>query len=218
METTKNIYQRILGVMGDVDYIQKSDKKVNNQYRFVSHDQVNSVLHPMLVKHGIAVIPTVTTLTQEGNRTAVCLNVSFVNVDNPPDKIDISAWGYGIDQSDKGPGKAVSYAYKYAMLKAFCLETGDDPDEDQQTKFEPEKKAEPIPVPALSGKVISKADAAELELLLDQCDDVFTAHMRNYLKGLKAASFEQLPVEHYKKVRDRVLRKISELEGEEAHG
>jgi hypothetical protein len=40
---------------------------------------------------------------------------------------------------DKGPGKAVSYAFKYALLKVFCLETGDDPDNDANARYEPEK-------------------------------------------------------------------------------
>jgi hypothetical protein len=42
----------------------------------------------------------------------------------------VSFFGYGIDNQDKGPGKAMSYAVKYAMLKTFCLETGDDPEKD----------------------------------------------------------------------------------------
>ena len=49
-----NIYQRIVAVMREVDYIQKSDKKVNNRYRFVSHDQVAATIHPALVKHRIS--------------------------------------------------------------------------------------------------------------------------------------------------------------------
>ena len=130
MSETKNIYQRILAVMSDVAYVQKENKKVNNQYSFVSHDQVSAVLHPVLVKHGIVVIPSVTKWQQDGNRTVADVTVSFVNADNPEDKIDVGAFGYGIDTQDKGPGKAISYATKYAMLKTFVLETGDDPERD----------------------------------------------------------------------------------------
>lgn len=139
MTDTKNIYQRILAVMAEVDYIQKGDKKAGGMYRYVSHDQVTEALHPQLVKHGIVVIPTVESMTQDGNRTAVCLSVDFINADKPEDRIAILSWGYGVDTSDKGPGKAVSYAFKYAMLKTFMLETGDDPDHDQDTKYEPKK-------------------------------------------------------------------------------
>ena len=139
-----NIYQRILGVMKDIDYIEKGSAKVNGMYRFVSHDAVTAKLHPALVKHGIVVIPSVEELKQEGNRTMVKLRVVFCNVDNPTEGIVTFHYGYGIDGNEKGPGdkgigKAVSYAFKYALLKTFCLETGDDPDNDANALYEPEK-------------------------------------------------------------------------------
>ena len=130
MEQTPNIYQRILAVMGDLNYVQKGEKTVNNQYRFVSHDAVSAAVHPLLVRHGIAVIPRVVRWAQDGNRTAVDVEVDFVNVDTPDDRFTVPCFGYGIDPQDKGPGKAVSYATKYAMLKTLVLETGDDPEKD----------------------------------------------------------------------------------------
>lgn len=128
--STKNIFQRINGVMKEVSYVQKEDKKVNNQYRFVSHDQVTAALNGPLAKHGIVILPSILELTQDGNKTVVKLEVAFVNIDNPTDQFKVIHYGYGIDPSDKGVGKAVSYACKYAMLKTFCLETGDDPERD----------------------------------------------------------------------------------------
>lgn len=177
METTKNIYQRILGVMADVSYVEKGEKKVNNQYKYVSHDQVNSVLHPAFVKHGIVVIPTVVSMNQDGNRTSVCLRTDFVNADNPNEKIDVISWGYGIDSSDKGPGKAVSYAYKYALLKTFCLETGDDPDQDQNTKYEAPKVEE------VKKEAISSKQLRVIEDLLDKCDELVVKNAEEYFQN-----------------------------------
>lgn len=140
--TEVNIYKRIVAIMGDLSYIQKGKKEVSmgpQLYRFVSHDQVASAVHPLLVKHGVAVIPTVEEIKQDTNRTSVKLAVAFVNTDNPNDHIITHHYGYGIDGGDKGPGKAISYAYKYALLKTFCLETGDDPDKDQESIHEPVK-------------------------------------------------------------------------------
>lgn len=85
------------------------------------------------------VIPTVLNWTQEGNRTTVELNVFFVNADNPQDQFVVKSIGYGVDASDKGPGKAISYAFKMASLKTFCLETGEDIDHDQKSVYEPKK-------------------------------------------------------------------------------
>jgi len=157
----KNIYQRINGVMQEVDYIQKSDKKVNNQYRFASHDQVTAALHAPMTKHGIACIPSIVEMKQDGNRTEVKLEVAFVNIDEPSDRVIVHYWGYGIDQSDKGIGKGVSYAFKYALLKTFCLETGDDPDNDANTRYEPPKPVEDLDLTDAAIDLFCKASAAE---------------------------------------------------------
>jgi hypothetical protein len=130
--TTKplNIHQRMFEVMKSVKYIQKGDRKVNGQYTFVSHDAVVEKLRPAFIENGILPIATIVNHTQEGNRSEVDIEVKFCNIDDPSDFITVNGFGYGIDNQDKGPGKAVSYAVKYCFLKTFCLETGDDPEKD----------------------------------------------------------------------------------------
>lgn len=134
--TTKNILQRINAVMQELDYLQK-ERKSGMQYSFVSHDKVTGAIRPLLVKHGIACWPAAMEVKQEGNRTQLQCKVIFASIDDPADCIEVESIGYGIDGQDKGPGKAISYAVKYAWLKTFALETGDDPDNDQHVKFEP---------------------------------------------------------------------------------
>lgn len=138
-EKVKNIHERILNVMAELDYIAKGDNKVMGQYRFVSHDQVSAKVHPFLVKHRITAIPTVEGIDQDGNKTILRVRTDFTNVDDPNDKLSVVTFGYGIDPGDKGPGKAISYAFKIALLKTFCLETGEDPDYDQNAVHEPKK-------------------------------------------------------------------------------
>ena len=53
----------------------------------------------------------------------------FVNVEKPDEYIDITSYGDGIDSQDKSVGKAMTYADKYALLKAYKIITGDDPDQ-----------------------------------------------------------------------------------------
>ena len=55
----------------------------------------------------------------------------FVNIDNPSEFIDIKTWGDGMDTGDKATGKAMTYADKYALLKAYKISTGDDPDKNK---------------------------------------------------------------------------------------
>jgi flagellar motility protein MotE (MotC chaperone) len=52
----------------------------------------------------------------------------FVNIDNPTDFIDTVTFAEGIDSQDKGSGKAMTYADKYALMKGYKISTGDDPD------------------------------------------------------------------------------------------
>lgn len=134
--TTQNIFQRLHAVMGEVDYIQK-EKKAGMRYSIVSHDAVTAKVRPLLHKHGVVYYPVKIDRGQNGNRTEADMLVRFVNVDEPTDFIEVATTGYGIDDQDKGPGKAISYAVKYALLKTLGLETGDDPDEDQNAKHSP---------------------------------------------------------------------------------
>ena len=127
-----NIYQRLNRVQLQVDYIKK-EKKSGMRYSIVSHDAVTAKVRPLMVAHGVIYYPCDLKIAQSGNRTEVQMIVRFQNVDDPADHMDVHTAGYGLDDQDKGPGKAISYAVKYALLKALGLESGDDPDEDQVT-------------------------------------------------------------------------------------
>lgn len=128
-----NIDQRVNRIMGEVDYIKK-DKHISfgkgGGYPVVGHDAVTKLIHPLLVKYGVNIIPTTKKITQEGNRTRVDLEFRWVNIDNPTDHFVTEASGYGIDQQDKGIGKGWSVAQRYTVLKTLHLETGDKDIED----------------------------------------------------------------------------------------
>lgn len=187
------IHQRIFAVMQAISYIQKGDKKVNNQYTFVSHDAVTAAIRPHLLEHGIVVIPSVTNHTQDGNRTEVDILVSFVNVDAPDDKVEIQFFGYGVDQQDKGPGKAFSYAKKYAFLQLFCLETGDDPERDLIDHK-----------PAVE-KTITPTQTKEIELSIEDVE----ADRTKFLKWLKVESVDKIPASRYAEVIKELKKKGS---------
>lgn len=153
-----NIFQRLANVMHDVTYIQK-DKKQGMRYSIVSHDVVTAKVRPAMLKHGIVYHPCAINHYQNGNRTEVQLDVKFVNIDNPSEFIIVPSLGYGIDEQDKGPGKAISYAVKYALLKALGLETGDDPDYDQEVELR-----ETV-VDELKAKITACSSVQQLEAL-----------------------------------------------------
>ncbi len=147
----RNIYQRINEVRKEVGYLQK-DKKVGESggYMAITHDYVTESIRDHLIKHGIMLIPsvrddykTVLTGTQTSKgvpfiRVEASYSVWFVNIDRPEDKIAMIVYAHAIDQGDKAPGKALSYATKYAMLKAFNIATGEEEEERQTQRVEPE--------------------------------------------------------------------------------
>lgn len=130
-----NIYQRINEVRKEVAYIQK-DAKVQG-YKAVSHDMVVAALRPALINHGIVIYPSllkgemVPTGTATSSGTPIMRYeaehvVTFINVDDKDDFVQMTISSHANDHGDKAPGKAVSYAVKTAELKMFSLETGDN--------------------------------------------------------------------------------------------
>lgn len=191
-----NIYQKILNIMGELRYIQKGKKEAiigPQQYRFVSHDQVTAAVHPLLVKYRVVVVPSVEEIKQDTNRTAVKLTVDFVNADHPADYLTTHYYGYGIDGGDKGPGKAISYAYKYALLKTFCLETGDDPDKDQNSVHEPEKCLE---FDSMIPDEYSAEDINHMKLFLEDRSKSLGRH----IEDIKREAVKR-PIEFFKAVK-----------------
>ncbi len=136
--TARNLHQRLLATMEGVDYVQK-DRQIPGQgggYRVVTHDAVTAKVRPALVKNRVIYYPQNLAYVQNGNRTELTVDIHFVNVDDPKDVIAVPTIGFGIDASDKGPGKALSYAVKMALLKALGLETGEDADDGTDEKHE----------------------------------------------------------------------------------
>jgi hypothetical protein len=63
----------------------------------------------------------------------------FVNTEKPEEYIEIESFGDGVDPQDKAPGKAMTYSDKYALLKAYKIETGEDPDQTASQDLKPVK-------------------------------------------------------------------------------
>jgi hypothetical protein len=130
-----NIYERINEVRKSIAYVQK-DKSVSTgggSYKAVTHDQVTAMVREHMVKHGIVTYPVLVDSVsnpKEGDakqfRYEATYDFVFVNVEEPQDTLTIRIQAHAMDNADKAPGKALSYAKKYAILKLFEIETGED--------------------------------------------------------------------------------------------
>lgn len=135
-----NIYQRINKVMQEIDYVKKDATigKGSYAYQAVTHDAVTATVRGSMVKHGIVMTVTQTASffderesDKDGNQAKMRLyhgtyNITFTNIDKPEDNFTVSVSSQAFDNADKAPGKACSYATKYALLKTFLIETGEN--------------------------------------------------------------------------------------------
>lgn len=132
-EQQPNIYQRLNAVRDAVKYLQK-DADVQG-YKALTHDAVTAACRQHFIKNGVMVVPD-----QKSSETAdvgttktgapviryeAWYEVRFVNMDNPEDSVTVTLESHANDHGDKAPGKALSYAVKYAMLKLLSIETGE---------------------------------------------------------------------------------------------
>lgn len=144
-----NILQRINEVRKEIVYIKK-DKTVSTgasgSYKAVTHDQVTAMVREHMVKHGIVSYPVFVEgisqpkeVDKEMNtakqfRYESVYDIHFCNIDDPNDKITLRVQAHAMDNADKACGKALSYAKKYAVLKLFEIETGEDEESRYQEK------------------------------------------------------------------------------------
>lgn len=134
-----NIYKRVNAVMQEVEYIKK-DATVQN-YLAVTHDNVIAQLRGSLINHGIVIVPSQikgklhekSKKFDRGLKEEIIdsmrmyeakYKIKFVNMDDPKDFIAVDIESHALDNGDKAPGKALSYATKMALLKVFSIETG----------------------------------------------------------------------------------------------
>lgn len=128
-----NLYQRLELAKRHISRLDKDgthliykDGKKVGEFDYISHDAVVTATRWKFIDSGITPFPTVLECTKDGNRTEMWIEVDFVCTDNPEDHRATKAVGYGVDYSDKGPGKAYSYAIKSAYMKILMLNSGDD--------------------------------------------------------------------------------------------
>ena len=144
-----------------------------NMYKAVSEADVLDAVKPIEAELGIYSYPydreviyqdMVTVNSGENERVNAFFRIKvvyrFVNIDNPEEYIDIVSYGDGVDSQDKAPGKAMTYADKYALLKAYKIETGDDPDKDLSGTMKPQNKQE------LKAKMATKMQIDKIKSLV----------------------------------------------------
>lgn len=151
--------------MDEIQYLGK-DGKIDfgkTKYKAISEEKVTTMVRKSLIKHKLVVFPIEQTSERVGNLTRVNTTYKMVNAEEPSEYIILASGGEGADSQDKGIGKAMTYAYKYMLLRTFGIPTGEDPDKissDELTeRFKEEEKLKIMTRAEKIAKVTALADA-----------------------------------------------------------
>lgn len=180
----KNIFQRMSAITAELRTVAKNltvPTGGKNTYKAVSERDILDAVKPIEEKHGVYSYPASRTVMESNmlesentyngqtKKTTTFMTrietvYRFVNVDKPSEYIETITFAEGIDSQDKGSGKAMTYADKYALMKAYKISTGDDPDQDASVEKE-YTKATPAQKPAKAQKPTGKQKTPREQLI-----------------------------------------------------
>lgn len=137
----ENIGQALSAVMSEVGYVQKKQPKGSGlKFSYAGEADLIAAIRPHFLEYGITVYPVEVEMlasepytTSRGNtmnRTLIRATYRFTHAESET-YTDTQVLGEGADTADKSASKAMTIAYKYALRQTLLIETGDDPDKDQ---------------------------------------------------------------------------------------
>lgn len=136
----KTIAEAMAGVMAGVRGVGKNDEHVapNARFKFRGIDAVMNAVGPALREHGVVVVPQLQSIEHRDVQTSggkasreTTVLVKYLWTGPDGSTLESIVPGEAMDSGDKGTAKAMSVAFRIALLQALCLPT-DDPDPDSQ--------------------------------------------------------------------------------------
>jgi len=175
---------------------------------FITHDAVTHEAMRILTRNGLHFQPILKAYKQEGNRTIIDMDGVITNVDKPEERLVFPGFGYGVDPSDKGPGKAMSYAKKMVLSQALMLNTHEDI-EAHNTEFQPAAEPRQVKEAQAMTEATVKAWADAFKRALDGCGT------QKDLKRIRAENAHMMQSEHLPEVtREYFASMIAQLESD----
>ena len=206
-----NIYEKMGLITEEMAVVEKGLKvqvTQTNSYKAVSERDILDNVKPLEKKYRVYSYPVERKivdndiLTKETeyqgkitktNTLFMRLEITyrFINMDKPDEYIDIKTYGDGLDTGDKAPGKAMTYGDKYALMKAYKISTGDDPDKEASPEngYNKEEK---------------KASPKQLDILYEHYED---ENLDKLLKANNIKKLEDLPISKASELISKIMAK-----------
>lgn len=136
MTDTPTIVQALARVMAEVEKVGKGDRNDFHKFMFRGVDRVLNNVGPAFRKHGIVPMPEVlsvesrdVTTSKDKSTREITLTVAYTFHGPAGDSLRCVVAGEAQDSGDKAVSKAMSVAYRTALIQALAIPTGDrDPD------------------------------------------------------------------------------------------
>ncbi|WP_233711134.1 ERF family protein [Lederbergia citrisecunda] len=138
---SKTLVKKLAEVMQEVKYIQKRGHNKFHNYKYATESDVSEKVREELAARNIMMIPNVVSHSNREHINAkgkteyiatIMMEFRFIDGDSG-EEITFHSIGEGQDAGDKAVYKAITGAQKYALMKAFMIPTGDDPEADTGT-------------------------------------------------------------------------------------
>ena len=228
------VYQAISAVAKDLcaTGISKDQFNQAQKFKFRGIDDTLAALSPLLVKHGLVILPFVRAMTQtprdgvnkQGEakftmHTTVDVLYTFVAVKDGSTH-SCATFGEAADSGDKGVAKALSMAFKYLIFQAFAVPTegqGHDPDAETvefQTKTATAKVTETRKSETHESKTSTVTEAQRLELV-----DLLTkakVDVKIFLEHYGASGLSAFPADQFADASSRLKQRVGEAEADAA--
>lgn len=203
-----NIYQKMAAITAELKAVEKDltvQTTKTSSYKAVSEKAILDAIKPLEEKYGIYSYPISREVLEsntiqnenvykdvKGNETItpktsymtrIKTIYRFVNIDAPTQYIETITFAEGIDSQDKGSGKAMTYADKYALMKSYKISTGEDVDEGtdavtlekgMHSIFVIKERCQETYTNALKKKMSTKDIAQALEMTEDEVKAYFS--------------------------------------------
>ncbi|MDL2211860.1 ERF family protein [Erysipelotrichaceae bacterium OttesenSCG-928-M19] len=202
--TKMNIFEKMQAISNDIGFIQKELNVATGKtssYKAVSERDVIAETKKYEKQYRLySLVSEVKLLNSErftnskGNiqfDDRVEVTMDIINLDNTSEIYKVKTLARGLDGGDKGFGKATTYGRKYALLNAYKLGTGEDPDNEKTPEQQEQEindfKANVINIlnnnEEYKNKLIVSFGISELE---DMTDDQYkSAYLAIQKKGLE---------------------------------
>ena len=186
-----NIFEKMGAITSELSAVAKNLQVGfgRNSYKAVGEADVLAAVKPLENKYKVYSYPfsrkivdsdtlTVTKSDERGSSetTKFFMRLEtvyrFVDMEKPDSYIDITTYGDGVDSNDKAPGKAMTYGDKYALLKAYKIITGDDPDQNGSEDAKVTRRSEntrPVESPQNTTPPPQRKEPAKNPFICDDC-------------------------------------------------